>query len=373
NNSLTNHSNRLAAAPGGVNGSHSSYTNTGGHFPTRDLFYSFELTDDAVVQITTEGSSFNTFLTLYDANEEVIAQNDDESEGFINTSFIQEALCSGTYIVCIEGGGPLASGNTELMITTDPVPSMNGTYTATPSTCANSGDGSVQAIVGGGVLPYQSQIWTGGISGPNLENVNSGIYSLTTTDACGEAHILALTLPNDDNDDPTCSSGNIDVEVVMGESTTLTVASMSEALNFDDNCGAEYLSYDVVDVIYDNSDQGMQAIVITGTDGGLNSNTCTLSVNVSVVTDISESEELEIFNLFPVPATNTLNIESSASLNESLQLLVFDLTGRLVLDDKVASNVSGMFSVDIAQLNPGTYSLKLINEYKIVDQKFIKL
>lgn len=50
--------------------------------------------------------------------------------------------------------------------------------------CTGIGDGALEAVASGGVMPYLVQ-WSNGVEGWNLNNVEAGLYSLTLIDANG--------------------------------------------------------------------------------------------------------------------------------------------------------------------------------------------
>ncbi|MGB1032996.1 MAG: hypothetical protein ACPGWM_10280, partial [Flavobacteriales bacterium] len=85
NSDEVTHQNFTSAAPSGTIGAHDDYTNTGGEYDSRDVFYSFSLSEDAVVIISTQNSDFDTYIELYDSNNDIIQVNDDVQQG-ITTS-----------------------------------------------------------------------------------------------------------------------------------------------------------------------------------------------------------------------------------------------------------------------------------------------
>ncbi|WP_299333075.1 FG-GAP-like repeat-containing protein [uncultured Psychroserpens sp.] len=89
--------------------------------------------------------------------------------------------------------------------------------------------------------------------------------------------------------------------------------------------------------------------------------------------EITEGETLSLENsltdeliIYPNPAKDVINIKS-LELNDSAIYTVFDITGKRVLNSKLESS-----SIDISNLTPGNYILRIISGTKIKSQKFIK-
>ena len=79
----------------------------------------------------------------------------------------------------------------------------------------------------------------------------------------------------------------------------------------------------------------------------------------------------DLIQIFPNPVTNILYVHGKKELRKPLLVQICDIYGRLL---KEATSFQNDFSVDVADLKPGTYLLKLYNGYDIEMQieKFIK-
>jgi len=88
------------------------------------------------------------------------------------------------------------------------------------------------------------------------------------------------------------------------------------------------------------------------------------------VTPVS-TENISINNtirIFPVPASQKLNFRLKQQQTEELLLLVYDLTGKMILN-QVFETVN--FSVDINELKPGTYIYRLFGGGELIgSEKF---
>jgi hypothetical protein len=80
--------------------------------------------------------------------------------------------------------------------------------------------------------------------------------------------------------------------------------------------------------------------------------------------DINESST-EMFNLFPNPVNNMLQIKSNIA--GMLNAEVFDFSGRMVLRKQVANE-----SMDLSQLEAGMYLVKISNKEQSKTFRIIK-
>jgi hypothetical protein len=83
---------------------------------------------------------------------------------------------------------------------------------------------------------------------------------------------------------------------------------------------------------------------------------------------------VEFFSVFPNPANNILNLNINSKSNAVATLSIFDMSGRLLLNQTLQLNKGNqILSKDISKLNTGTYFVSLTwNDQKVTD-KLIKL
>jgi hypothetical protein len=95
--------------------------------------------------------------------------------------------------------------------------------------------------------------------------------------------------------------------------------------------------------------------------------------NENTPTSIGEQQTKEVkpeYNLsvFPNPASDFLNIVPDPYMpGYSCTLRIFDLRGKLVLEQKI----SGPVKIDLAPFDPGMYECELITDYVLDATKFI--
>ena len=80
--------------------------------------------------------------------------------------------------------------------------------------------------------------------------------------------------------------------------------------------------------------------------------------DVSVATSIIETSSISSVTVFPVPATDHLNIEINAQSRVGLMIFLVDLMGRVVMEKQI-NCLSGLnyFSLNVNALSPGSYLL----------------
>lgn len=76
--------------------------------------------------------------------------------------------------------------------------------------------------------------------------------------------------------------------------------------------------------------------------------------------------------IFPNPSTDILFVQTSGE-NENALVEVFDELGKKVIEEKFILNGTVNFSINIKDLPKGWYSLTIIKQNKIVQEKFVKL
>lgn len=85
-----------------------------------------------------------------------------------------------------------------------------------------------------------------------------------------------------------------------------------------------------------------------------------------------EENDVIAISIFPNPSTDVLNIKFSNEISENTKVLIYDLTGRVILE-KTISDLENQ--IDISHLQSGHYQLEIIGykSDKISKSKFIKL
>jgi hypothetical protein len=88
-----------------------------------------------------------------------------------------------------------------------------------------------------------------------------------------------------------------------------------------------------------------------------------------LVREGSKEEALDL-NLYPNPTRSTLTIEYDLGNSETAELSVFDLYGKMVMQETVGTSV-GTLHLDVDDLASGQYLLRVNNEKEMAVKKFV--
>ena len=83
-----------------------------------------------------------------------------------------------------------------------------------------------------------------------------------------------------------------------------------------------------------------------------------ISTQVELVLGIDEAFASSVA-VYPNPTSNNLQIHSDLIRQESFTVLLFDSFGKKVINKEVRPNGSGKASLDISELKPGVYILRI--------------
>jgi hypothetical protein len=89
-----------------------------------------------------------------------------------------------------------------------------------------------------------------------------------------------------------------------------------------------------------------------------------ITVNSCIATNLNEHNTLRGFSVYPNPAANHININSSG--NDLEQVSVFDINGKCVLTSEKQHNI------DVSNLSPGLYFIRIKTNQGEFSHKFIK-
>jgi PKD repeat protein len=97
-------------------------------------------------------------------------------------------------------------------------------------------------------------------------------------------------------------------------------------------------------------------------------------VTVSYLVGLDELSDVRDIRIFPVPATDKLNVTFTLVQSGDLTLKVMDTSGKVVLNKEVKDKKSGTYNIDlnIDRLSQGVYSLQLLFNGGAITQRIIK-
>jgi len=180
-----------------------------------------------------------------------------------------------------------------------------------------------------------------------------GSVSVAPYNSCGIGSAQTLTVTSQPA--PTVDLGP-DQTICNDELTTLDAGAGFTSYSWTGGATTQTLTVDgaVLGV-------GTHTISVTVT----NSFTCAASNDIVItVLDCSgiETSTLQIGNVYPNPASESINIAFAAEQN-NLVINLFDATGRLVSSQTLKNTTSGnVVVIPVSQLSAGVYSLQLVSE-----------
>ncbi|HET7178911.1 MAG TPA: cadherin-like domain-containing protein, partial [Chryseosolibacter sp.] len=85
----------------------------------------------------------------------------------------------------------------------------------------------------------------------------------------------------------------------------------------------------------------------------------TFSIHIDITTAVETTPEVE-FGIYPVPASEALNIKMVSDYRGAVNIRLIDLTGReMVNDDLVKSDAALNHSIDVRSISPGLLFLQI--------------
>jgi PKD repeat protein len=111
-------------------------------------------------------------------------------------------------------------------------------------------------------------------------------------------------------------------------------------------------------------------IQVDGSGGG-SEGSFTLTLSDKIITSSEVIIEDTLFNIYPQPASSILNIDGLDPDNDIVDLKIFGLTGKVMIEQRI-KNEGDKLSVNIENLSPGIYLLKISQNNQTFVKKFIK-
>ncbi|MEO0340787.1 MAG: T9SS type A sorting domain-containing protein [Bacteroidota bacterium] len=355
------------------NGYDFQYPNNSGD-PSPEVIYRFFLDDDASVDITTDfdNTDLDTKIYLYDNDQNLITSNDDITSETNLQSRINRNLCAGSYFVVVEGFD-ISKGVFQLGITAqNDITFPSATLDVTSATCDNAADGQVQFNVSGGITPYNYFLDEQEVDNSLITGLAPGDYQIYTSDACRNTlSAFNVTIGVRDTVPPVanCIPG-VFIELADGQERTL----IDEFLigESTDNCG-DIVSFDITPTSIVGGQASPVSYELTVRDASGNSHTCLGQIAINLVSSVRQDDELLAkIQAFPNPTSDVLNVSvSDLDLKQGL-LFLRDLTGKVVLEDRIETSSQWSKTYNINNLPAGIYTLQIIDGNRQLSKKIMK-
>jgi pregnancy-associated plasma protein-A/SprB-like repeat protein/type IX secretion system substrate protein len=221
------------------------------------------------------------------------------------------------------------------VVVTQPVSGINVDFGTTNESVPGAGDGAIDVTVSGGTPPYIFS-WSNNATTEDIENLNTGIYMLTITDANGCIHETSIFVDVEEDD---CSSFVLD----------------SESQNI--SCNGEDDGFIVV-----TTSGGVIPITFEWSNGENTQSLFGLASGLYVLT-VTDGNNCEIVEEFVITEPPVIEVNIS-STNETI--LGDDGTATALGSGGTGSIIyewsNGEMTPSIDNLAPGTYTLTITDE-----------
>lgn len=292
------------------------------------------LCENGIVNLTGTSTSANQYVWMLDGVPFDTTMN--TSQTFPN---------AGTYTISLAAGDGSCwdTSATSIYISAPPMLSISGT----PTACDSSADGAIDLSVAG----TNTYLWSNGDTTEDLSGLNPGWYVVTVTSALGcmatDSHEVMSTGPNPIAQFGYSSGGN---------GTVMFSDSSSQASSYSWNFG-DGGTDTVANPVHTYAMTGTYNACLTITSAGGCIDSVCQSVSVTIIQiDEPTGQRLAIF---PVPATNRLQIEAGFVMRG---LELWDMRGRLMARTNDLSDAQTSYSWNLQTLSSGAYLLRIRTE-----------
>jgi hypothetical protein len=218
-----------------------------------------------------------------------------------------------------------------------------------PAMCNGACNGMADVLASSGSAPY-TYLWSpGGMTTASATDLCAGKVSVTVTDSKGCVVSDTVTI-----NQPAPLTVIIDSNVIGGCSNSATAVVSGGTAPYT-------YSWNTVPIQTTSTASGLcfGTYSVTVTDA----NNCTTngSVTITPPTSIAQVQNTSDIKIYPVPTSGMLNIRIGGNGFIPQSLMIFDMTGRKLIDQKISMN-SNVTSVNLSTLEQGTYILKLMSD-----------
>ncbi len=256
---------------------------------------------------------------------------------------------SGSYIVTVQDNGCV--GKDTVDVTFNPIPSA----AITPSSPVNICTGQTATLDAGS--GFSSYSWTNGSTTQSIVVSNAGTYDVTVTqNGCTGGSTGAITVN---------VTQTPDASITVGSGNVLTTAGGAGSYQW-------YHNQTLINAATDSS------YTVPGGQTGLYSviasNGSCADTGTVTISGIENIFDVANFSLLPNPANDMVNVNYSILSTGRLQLILMDVTGKMVselLNDNQAAGKHS-FSFNVEALPAGVYLLNFRTEAGSFNTKFVK-
>lgn len=312
---------------------------------------SFEIFEQTKLDPVFDFQRSDLELHFYDLSSGIIQRrNWDFGDGTTSNELnpTHKYLTEGTYEVCLELENECGLSKICKNITLANAAILSITsWEIHPVSCFGDQNGSIKINVEGGVKPYRF-IWTNGGNTQEIINLGKGIYSVTVTDSTNSQINKSFQI----NEPLEINYANLEIQhSIQGSANGFIHLNVFGGVpNYQYKWSSGETTKDI-----DNLLPGSYTLNIS------DANNCKKSVGPfevkSLVAVNNVSNKVQI-NLIPNPFHDEGIIEIQNPLEEELNLVLMDISGRAVYQEKTSSN-RHLLKINGSQLCPGIYFVRV--------------
>ena len=336
-----------------------TYRMGNGNFSNQDVFenlgagvYDFSAQDatGSIINLTveiTEPSELTLNVEVTGADIRLIADGGTPPYVFsidgvnFQDSEIFTDLENGQYTLQVRDANGCITGEEIVIQLIDP---LSVDIEVTDILCAmQAAGGSLLATGIGGTAPYQYSLDNGSFQSSGLfENVTSGTHNLTIMDASmiSVTTEVEVTAPSMLEADFDINDKDLEINILGG--TPPYTYSLDGGQSFSD------------DNIFLNLEIGDYEVIVEDANG------CTITQMISIIsTSTASIDQSLIFSLYPNPAKGSTRLTLDTNTAQEVQISLVDILGRTVREYNKNVRNGDQYEIDINNILPGTYLIRV--------------
>jgi hypothetical protein len=289
------------------------------------------------------------------------------NEQTLNLSYSQafSGLITIIYQVCDNNFNPLcAEASIQVEVAPVFIPEIASEILIEPS-CHGESNGSITLELTDDTYEY-SFFWNNGVETQNLTNIPAGDYSVAilSNAPCGSYGDYSFELAEPESLE-IIGLEALPINENPGGSNMYSVAGGTEPYSYvwTDSDG-NIVSANITLELSEAEQIGNYTLQVT------DANNCTISQTI-MVTDMEELTSNLQFVAYPNPVENQVIITSEAALDGVVNCSVFDLSGKLVVQQNLMFS-GNQVAIDLSTLAQGAYQIVILNDLNIGTLRVIK-
>jgi PKD repeat protein len=263
----------------------------------------------------------------------------------------QTTLAAAIYTVTVTDIN-LCSKTTTVSIS-QPASALGVSISSIKGVTCKGNDGSVAATANGGT-PLYTYTWSMSKVGSTVNGLSTGAFTVTVTDAKGCTSI---------------TNGSVTLAPLFKPTISANVNQLTASP------GVTYQWYRNGSLISGGTSQVYNATLTgdyTVTETDANGCTGTSAITTITITATINNVDQTGIDVYPNPTNGSLNVIINGNKNESMNISIADITGKLIYAELV-NVIAGknLYAIDLAKYKVGIYTLRAVSGESLITKKII--